>query len=105
MRASILLVLAGVVANPLPTIVLATELDRHLDYESAFEGYNPFEPERATNWIKANERVGSLGGWRYYAREAQGPVESNACATSRALNGEAIDQCLHPDSEKRGGGK
>ncbi len=105
MRASILLVLAGVMANPLPTIVLAAELDRRLNYESAFEGYKPFESERATNWIKANERVGSLGGWRHYAREARGPVEPNACATSRALSGEARDQCLHPDSQKRGGGK
>jgi hypothetical protein len=104
-RASILLVLAGVTANPLPTIVLAAELDRRLDYDSAFEGYIPFEPERATNWIKANERVGSLGGWRHYAREAQGPVEPNACLTNKALNGEVRDQCLHPDSQKRGGGK
>lgn len=39
---------------------------------SAFEAYRPFADEPLIPWRQANDQVGRIGGWRAYAREAQG---------------------------------
>jgi hypothetical protein len=41
-----------------------------LAYDSAFSDYRGFTDERVTSWKAANERVGNIGGWRTYAKEA-----------------------------------
>jgi hypothetical protein len=41
-------------------------------FRSAFEGYQPYTDDGAPEWKKANDAVGQIGGWRAYAREAQG---------------------------------
>jgi hypothetical protein len=41
-------------------------------FRSAFEGYKPYTDDGAPEWKKANDAVGQIGGWRAYAREAQG---------------------------------
>jgi len=41
-------------------------------YQSAFEGYRRFADEPVISWKAANERVGQIGGWRTYAKEAAG---------------------------------
>ena len=39
-------------------------------YSSAFERYRPWEEVEPGGWAEANERVGRIGGWRTYLREA-----------------------------------
>jgi hypothetical protein len=41
-------------------------------FQSALEGYKPHTDDGAPEWIKANDAVRQAGGWRAYAREAQG---------------------------------
>lgn len=44
-----------------------------LNYESAFAGYRRLDDPRPTSWREANDAVARIGGWRFYAREAQQP--------------------------------
>ena len=41
-------------------------------YQSAFSSYRNFREEKLNDWTAANDTVGQIGGWRIYAREAQG---------------------------------
>jgi hypothetical protein len=43
-----------------------------IPYPSAFEGYKSYTDEPIGNWKAANESVARIGGWREYARQAQG---------------------------------
>lgn len=58
-----------------------------LIYRSAFQGYRPNTEAEVGSWKEANDRVGSIGGWRVYAKEAQTPdvPASPASAPSAAL--------------------
>ena len=42
---------------------------------SAFESYKPYPDEPIGNWKSANDTAARIGGWREYAKQAQG-VES-----------------------------
>lgn len=46
--------------------------ERPLPYRSAFEGYRPFDDQKLAPWTQSNATVGAIGGWRAYAKEAQG---------------------------------
>jgi hypothetical protein len=41
-------------------------------YRSALEGYQPYSESKMVPWREANDRVGEIGGWRVYAKEAAG---------------------------------
>ena len=41
-------------------------------YPSAFKSYKPYTDESVGNWKAANDTVSRIGGWRAYAKEAQG---------------------------------
>ncbi len=58
-----------------------------LIYRSAFQGYRPNTEAEVGSWKEANDRVGSIGGWRAYAKEAQQPdaPASPASAPSAAV--------------------
>ena len=58
-----------------------------LIYRSAFQGYRPNTEAEVGSWKEANDRVGSIGGWRVYAKEAQQAdvPASPASAPSAAL--------------------
>lgn len=43
-------------------------------YRSAFRGYRAPAEDVVISWRDANDLVGSIGGWRVYAREAQEPT-------------------------------
>lgn len=47
-------------------------------YQSAFEGYQAFADEKPIAWQQANETVRQRGGWKAYAREAQGAGGADA---------------------------
>ena len=42
-------------------------------YRSPFESYRAFGEEKLKPWKEVNDTVGSIGGWRAYAKEAQAP--------------------------------
>lgn len=39
---------------------------------SAFESYKPYTDEPIGNWKSANDTAARIGGWREYAKQAQG---------------------------------
>lgn len=61
-----------------------------LGYTSAFEGYRAYKDQDVGNWRAMNERVGNIGGWRTYAREAQddtpAPPEPKASAPAQGAH-------------------
>ncbi|MBC7600341.1 MAG: hypothetical protein H7238_15170 [Polaromonas sp.] len=48
------------------------------EFRSSFEGYQAHTEEKIINWKEANDRVGRIGGWRAYAKEAQQPSGGSA---------------------------
>jgi hypothetical protein len=44
------------------------------------EDYKAFVDEKVTSWKAANDKVGQIGGWRAYAKEAQQPDNTPAPA-------------------------
>lgn len=42
-------------------------------YRSAFAGYRQNTEEKVGSWKDANDKVGRIGGWRVYAKEAREP--------------------------------
>lgn len=42
-------------------------------YFSIFSNYQPYKEQPLLPWREANDNVGKIGGWRFYAREAQQP--------------------------------
>ena len=44
-----------------------------VSYTSPIADYQPFVDEKITSWKVANDKVGQIGGWRAYAKEAQQP--------------------------------
>ncbi len=62
-------------------------------YQSAFEGYQPYSDDKVRPWKESNDNVGQIGGWRAYAREAQGgqpaPVNGPAVVSPPAAAGPA----------------
>lgn len=49
-----------------------------LTYRSALDGYQPFADDKPIPWREANDTVHSRGGWRAYAKEAQGSGDAAA---------------------------
>lgn len=49
-----------------------------LHFESAFDGYKPYVHQPPAPWRQSIDRVGEVGGWRAYAREAAEPEGSGA---------------------------
>jgi len=61
-----------------------------LGYESSFARYRRLDDEKPASWRDANDTVTRIGGWRAYAREAQGsdpaPAPAPAPASASAKN-------------------
>lgn len=55
-------------------------------YTSPLADYQPFNDEKVTSWKAANDKVGQIGGWRAYAKEAQQPNNTPANAPTSAPN-------------------
>ncbi|UXY14955.1 hypothetical protein N8I74_16785 [Chitiniphilus purpureus] len=72
----------------LPVLTLATaatfaatppgEPEQTLPYQSVFDSYRVFHDQAIADWRLANRTVGEIGGWRAYAREAQGAARTDA---------------------------
>jgi hypothetical protein len=74
---------AGTAADPLDaqaTVPPAT-------YRSSLAQHRRLGDEKAVPWRVANDTVGSIGGWRAYAREAARDATPPAAAASTPSNG------------------
>ncbi len=49
-----------------------------VSYTSPVADYQSFVDEKITSWKAANDKVGQIGGWRAYAKEAQQPENTPA---------------------------
>lgn len=77
------------IADPLD----AEATPKEAAYTSPFEGYVKDEDFEASGWVAANERVGEIGGWRTYLRQAQEPMKDSKSSGD--------DQKLMPHSGHR----
>ena len=64
-----------------------------VSYTSPMADYQPFVDEKITSWKAANDKVGQIGGWRAYAKEAQQPdnmpaASQNSTPMPKAMNTE-----------------
>jgi len=55
-------------ATPKPALLTT------LQYSSPIRAYQGYEDQPVQSWRKANDRVGQIGGWRAYAKEARTEV-------------------------------
>ena len=55
-----------------------------IDYKSAFDGYQRFSDEEVQPWKDSNATVEKIGGWRAYAKEAQGAKAPASAASGSA---------------------
>jgi hypothetical protein len=69
-------------------------------FRSAFEGYQPYTDDGAPEWKKANDEVGKIGGWRAYAREAQGNQASETKGEEKSPGQPAQATPLDPHAGK-----
>ena len=62
-------------------------------YRSVFDGYRPFTEQPVVSWREANDQVGRIGGWQFYAREGQGGSVAGSVALpgSKNLSGMPVD--------------
>jgi hypothetical protein len=65
----------GQPATP-PAGAASSTASADLSYRSAMEGYQRFSDEKVGSWREANDNVGRIGGWREYAKEAQGATST-----------------------------
>lgn len=72
-----LLGLSSANANPLD----AGTATKEAVYTSSFEGYVKDQDFEAGGWAAANKRVGEIGGWRTYLRQAQEPMTESKPAS------------------------
>lgn len=55
-----------------PALAQVASAPAATSYRSAFGGYRGLTEQPVGSWRQANDVVGRVGGWRSYAREAQG---------------------------------
>jgi hypothetical protein len=76
-------------------------------YRSAFDGYRAFSEQPLDAWREANDRVGQIGGWQVYAREAQGGAMGGSASAVKGadskpavqgMEGHGISGTIRPGS-------
>lgn len=65
------------------TATLTSMAQTAISYTSPIADYQSFTDEKVTSWKVANDKVGQIGGWRAYAKEAQQPDNSPTPTQSR----------------------
>lgn len=75
------------------TASLSAMAQTAVSYASPIADYQPFVDEKVTSWKVANDKVGQIGGWRAYAKEAQQPDNTPTLAPMKKTmgsHGEAV---------------
>jgi len=70
-------------------------------YRSAFAGYHGFAEQKVADWRESNDKVGQIGGWRAYAREAKTPdpaqrPDAGTHSTDKPVPADAGEPHRHP---------
>lgn len=64
------------------SVAAGAEVPTQLQYTSVINGYKPYADEPVQSWRESNDRAGSIGGWKTYAKEIKGGTSgTNAPAT------------------------
>ena len=63
--------------------------EQSVHFKSAFSEYVPYSEQSIESWREANDRVGEIGGWRAYAKEAQ---PTRASSEPQALTSQTQSQ-------------
>lgn len=71
MLPGILLLLAGTALAQTAADAAQPSLPSSLQYVSPLRTYRPYADQPVESWREANDRVGRIGGWRAYAKEAR----------------------------------
>lgn len=71
MLPGMLLLLAGTALAQTAADAAKPSLPSKLQYVSPLRAYKPYADQPVESWREANDRVGRIGGWRAYAKEAQ----------------------------------
>ena len=58
-----------------------------LEHRSTFGAYRGMTDESVGVWREANDQVGRIGGWRVYAREAEGAAAPPTAPANRPAPG------------------
>lgn len=70
MRTALHVLLVGFIFTANTGFANAQTQTLQLDYQSVFDNYSLWKPkEGERDWVGANQEVGKIGGWQYYARE------------------------------------
>jgi len=81
--------------NPVPPVF-------PLRYFSVFTTYHPFQEHPQLPWREANDAVGKIGGWRFYAREPQNP-DTNEIPAGPGSGGELQKPVAAPSFDQHSG--
>jgi len=89
---------AGVAAAQAPAAqdTRGPSLPTQLRYTSAIGTYQAYEDQPVQSWREANDRVGQIGGWRTYAKEAR---------TAKPAEPASSPPSSDPHAGHHGGGK
>ena len=69
-------------------------------YTSPIADYKPFVDEKVTSWKAANDKVGQIGGWRAYAKEAQQPDNTPTQQKPAGSSGDVMKSDPHAGHKK-----
>ncbi len=73
------------------TATLTAMAQTAISYTSPIADYQSFTDEKVASWKVSNDKVGQIGGWRAYAKEAQQPdntptpAQSNTPSTGNVM--------------------
>lgn len=73
-------------------------------YESSLANYRVYSDDKLMSWKETNDKVGRIGGWRAYAKEAQAP-EPAAGSTPPNADKSAPADSAKPMQGRSGGHK
>ena len=74
-------------------------------YHSSFAGYRAMKEPPVGDWRAANDEVGRIGGWRAYAREAQGAAPAAVAPAAGPASGPARSTGAPPPAGHTHGGR
>ena len=69
-------------------------------YTSPIADYKAFVDEKITSWKAANDKVGQIGGWRAYAKEAQQPDNTSTQQKPAGSSGDVMKTDPHAGHKK-----
>jgi hypothetical protein len=79
--------------------------EQSVQFKSSFSGYVPYSEQSIESWREANDRVGEIGGWRAYAKEAhrtRAPSEPQDLTSQAQAQSQSQPQHSHSHPQTKG---